>query len=106
MLTRIKKLLGIGPQTDLKVILAGGATLVDVRTREEYAGGHIPGSVNIPLNNLKASLSKIPKNKAVITCCASGMRSGAAKSLLSSKGYAEVHNGGGWRSLGQKIGKL
>jgi rhodanese-related sulfurtransferase len=106
MLTKIKKLLGIGPHTDLKEILAQGATLVDVRTREEYAGGHIPGSINIPLNNLESNLSKIPKNKAVITCCASGMRSGAAKSLLSGKGYAEVHNGGGWRGLGQKIGKL
>jgi len=103
MLTRIKKLLGIGPQTDLKAILAGGATLVDVRTREEYAGGHIPGSINIPLNNLESNLSKIPKNKAVITCCASGMRSGSAKSLLASKGYKEVYNGGGWRSLSQKI---
>jgi len=103
MLTKIKKLLGIGPHTDLKAILAGGATLVDVRTREEYAAGHIPGSINIPLNNLESNLSKIPKNKAVITCCASGMRSGSAKSLLASKGYTEVHNGGGWRSLGQKI---
>ena len=106
MLTTIKKLLGIGPQTDLKEILAQGATLVDVRTREEYAGGHIPGSIKIPLNNLESNLSKIPKNKAVIACCASGMRSGAAKSLLASKGFTEVHNGGGWRSLGQKIGKL
>ena len=105
MINTIKKILGLGPHTDLKEILQSGATLVDVRSKEEYQAGHIPGSVNIPLPLLENRLSSIPKNKAVITCCASGMRSGSAKSLLKAKGY-EVHNGGGWQSLGHKLGKL
>ncbi|MFN6083407.1 MAG: rhodanese-like domain-containing protein, partial [Fluviicola sp.] len=42
-------------------------------------------------------------DKTIITCCASGMRSASAKSLLKSSGYAEVHNGGGWMSLRNKI---
>ncbi len=95
----------MGPKTDLKALLHEGATLVDVRSKEEYQSGHIPGSLNIPLQQLESRLSAIPKSKAVITCCASGMRSGSAKSLLQSRGY-EVHNGGGWRGLGQKLGKL
>ena len=105
MLNTIKKMLGLGPHIDLKEILEAGATLVDVRTKEEYQSGHIPGSLNISLQQLESRLSSIPKNKAVITCCASGMRSGSAKSLLQSKGY-EVHNGGGWKSLGNKLGKI
>jgi phage shock protein E len=105
MLNTLKKLLGLGPHTDLKQIMQAGATLVDVRTKEEFNAGHIPGALNIPLQQLESRLASIPKNKAVITCCASGMRSGSAKSMLSAKGF-EVHNGGGWRSLGQKLGKL
>jgi rhodanese-related sulfurtransferase len=105
MINTIKKILGLGPHIDLKEILQSGATLVDVRSKEEYQAGHIPGSINIPLQQLEGRLASIPKNKAVITCCASGMRSGSAKSLLKAKGY-EVHNGGGWQSLGHKLGKI
>lgn len=105
MIQKLKKILGIGPHSDLKQIMQEGATLLDVRTPEEYKSGHIPGSVNIPLQQLESRLSAIPKNKAVITCCASGMRSGSAKSLLQAKGF-EVHNGGGWQNLAQKLGKI
>jgi rhodanese-related sulfurtransferase len=105
MINTIKKILGLGPHVNLKEVLQSGATLLDVRTKEEYQAGHIPGSLNIPLQQLESRLSSIPKNKAVITCCASGMRSGSAKSMLQAKGF-EVHNGGGWQTLGQKLGKL
>ena len=80
-----------------------GAVIVDVRSPGEFQGGHIKGSINVPLQSIQSSLGKIPKNKTVITCCASGMRSASAKSLLKSAGYAEVHNGGGWMSLENKI---
>jgi phage shock protein E len=105
MISIIKQLFGIGPKVDLSEVHRSGAMLLDVRTKEEYLAGHIPGSVNIPLQQLESRLASIPKNKAVITCCASGMRSGSAKSLLQAKGF-EVHNGGGWQSLGHKLGKL
>jgi len=55
------------------------------------------------LQSLSDSLSRIRKDKPVITCCASGMRSASAKSILKSNGYAEVYNGGGWMSLQNKI---
>lgn len=80
-----------------------GAVIVDVRTAGEFQGGHIRGSINVPLQSIQSSLGKIAKNKTVITCCASGMRSASAKSILKSAGYADVHNGGGWMSLKSKL---
>lgn len=91
-----------GSKVDLKELVMKGAVIVDVRTPGEYAGGHIKGSINIPLQNLDKNLGKLSKDKTIITCCASGMRSGSAKSMLKDKGY-EVHNGGGWASLQSKL---
>lgn len=103
MLNTLKNLFGFGPKTDYAALLEKGAVIIDVRTKGEYQGGHIKGSVNIPLQALESNLSKIRKDKPVITCCASGMRSASAKSILKSKGYTEVYNGGGWMSLQHKI---
>ncbi len=94
-----------GPPTDYKALVSQGTTIVDVRTKAEYASGHVKGSVNIPLGNLSGQYQRIPKDKPVITCCASGMRSGQAKSFLKSQGYAAVYNGGGWMSLEGKLRK-
>jgi phage shock protein E len=98
----LSKLFGF-KSVDYKSLMQNGAMIVDVRSPQEFKGGHIKGAVNIPLQELQRSMGKIPKNKAVITCCASGMRSASAKSLLKSAGYQEVHNGGGWMSLKHKI---
>lgn len=103
MLNKIMEILGLAPKADLGAIAKSGAQIIDVRTKEEYQQGHIRGSVNIPLQNLQNNLSKIKKDKPVITCCASGMRSASAKGILKSSGFAEVHNGGGWQSLQNKI---
>ncbi len=103
MIQLIKNIFGIGPKTDYKELVQSGAQIIDVRTKQEFQGGHIKGSVNIPLQNLSNNLSKIKKDKPVITCCASGMRSASARSILKSKGFSEVYNGGGWMSLQNKI---
>jgi rhodanese-related sulfurtransferase len=50
-------------------------------------------------------LNKLKKDNPIITCCASGMRSASAKSILKSNGFTEVHNGGGWSSLQNKLNK-
>jgi phage shock protein E len=92
-----------GKRADFAQLVKDGAVILDVRTPGEYAGGHIKGSKNIPLQSIQQNLSKIPKDKVIITCCASGMRSGSAKSILLSSGFKEVHNGGGWMSLKGKI---
>ena len=78
-------------------------TIVDVRTPQEFNSGHIKGSINIPVQSLSSQLKKIKKDKPVITCCASGMRSATAASVLKSAGFTEVYNGGGWNSLMNKL---
>ena len=97
MLGALKNL--FGSKVDMEQIINSGAQIIDVRTPGEFAGGHVKGSVNIPLNELPRKLSSIKKDKPVITCCASGMRSASAASILKSNGYTEVYNGGSWLSL-------
>jgi len=103
MIQKLKQMLGFGPSVDYKSLLQNGGIIIDVRTKGEYQGGHIKGSINIPLNVLSDNISKLKKDKAIITCCASGMRSASAKGMLKSSGFTEVHNGGGWMSLQNKI---
>lgn len=103
MIHSIKRLFGLGAKTDYKALLQNGAQIIDVRTKEEYVNGHIQGSVNMPLNNLSSQMNKLKKDKPVITCCASGMRSGVAKNILKSRGFREVYNGGGWMTLQKRI---
>ena len=80
-------------------LLAEGAAIVDVRSKPEYAGGHLKKSINIPLDTLEKNLGKLNKDKPVITCCASGMRSASARSILKANGFNEVVNGGSWTKL-------
>lgn len=85
--------------TRLPSLRQQGATVVDVRSLAEFAGGNAPGSVNIPLPELGSRLDEIPKNAPVVVCCASGTRSGMAKLLLKKHGYPQVFNVGPWRNL-------
>ncbi|AFM03611.1 Rhodanese-related sulfurtransferase [Bernardetia litoralis DSM 6794] len=104
MLDSLKNLFSSKPPVDYKALLEEGAIIIDVRSKGEYAGGHIQKSKNIPLDTLGNQLAQLKdKNQIIITCCASGMRSGSAKSLLQSKGYTNVYNGGGWSGLNGKI---
>ena len=48
MIQMLKNLLGLGPQTNFKELMKNGAQIIDVRTKQEFQGGHLPGSVNIP----------------------------------------------------------
>jgi phage shock protein E len=103
MMELLKRLFGAATKENYAELIKQGAIIVDVRSPDEYKSGHIKGSINIPLNNLGNNLSKLKKDKCIITCCASGMRSASAKSILKSNGFNEVHNGGGWMSLQNKI---
>ena len=88
---------------ELKSLYENGAIIIDVRSVGEYNGGAIPGSKNIPLPQIATKVKDIKKlNKPIITCCASGMRSGSAASVLKSHGI-EVVNGGGWLNLSRKL---
>ena len=104
MIETLKKIFGIGPSADYSQLVKEGAIILDVRTKGEYASGHIRGSVNISVDQLSANLHRLPnKQVPIITCCASGMRSASAKSILEAKGYAQVYNGGSWGRLQSKI---
>lgn len=75
-------------------------TIVDVRTPGEYAGGHVPGSINIPLHEVQQRLDEIKTLKQpLVLCCASGGRSGQATSFLKGHGI-NCENGGSWMSVG------
>ena len=99
----LRSLFGLGPKVDLTAILQQGATILDVRTPAEFAQGHVKGAVNLPLDQLERSLSRVPKNKPVITCCKRGARSGMAESILRKQGF-EAYNGGPWTSVQQLKG--
>jgi rhodanese-related sulfurtransferase len=104
MIETLKKLFGIGPSVNYAQLVKEGAIILDVRTKVEYATGHIKGSINISVDQLSANLHRLPnKDVPIITCCASGMRSASAKSSLKANGYAQVYNGGSWGSLRSKI---
>ena len=102
MLTLLKKLFG-GTAVNYKELVSNGAIIVDVRSASEYKAGHIPGSKNFPVDNIRSKVAELKKfNKPVITVCRSGARSGIAKEILKSAGI-EVYNGGPWTSLKNKL---
>jgi phage shock protein E len=105
MLAAIKNMLGIGPKTDYNELIKQGAIILDVRSKGEFSAGHIKNSINIPVDQLSNNLSKLKDKDKGIICCASGMRSGAAKRILEAGGYKAVYNGGGWSALQNKLRK-
>lgn len=78
--------------------IENGAKVIDVRTPGEFKSGNVKGSINIPLDKLNdASIKKIKKlNAPILVCCASGMRSASAASILKHNGINDVFNGGSW----------
>lgn len=92
-----------GKSESVKDFMDKGAVIIDVRTVGEFREGHIKGSKNIPLDTIGNQIESIKKmNKPVIACCASGMRSAQATSILKSNGI-DVMNGGSWSSLENKL---
>jgi phage shock protein E len=80
----------------MKNLIENGAYLVDVRTPEEFAEGHVNASVNIPLDQITLHLEELKSKSHVIVFCKSGGRSGMAKSILNQAGIDQVTNGGTW----------
>ena len=103
MIAALIKLFSGKPKHNIGEIIAKGALILDVRTPQEYAAGHLKTSVNIPADEVQKRLPEIGKNKPIVACCASGMRSGVACRVLRACGYTEVYNGGSWQDLKQHI---
>lgn len=80
----------------IKQMIAAGATIVDVRTSEEYAEEAYPGAVNIPLAQLSSRLGELgPKDHPIVLYCASGARSAQAARMLKQEGFTNFVNAGG-----------
>ncbi len=72
-------------------LLRGGATLLDVRTAQEFASGHAPGAKNVPVGELTARMTEVPPGVPVVVYCRSGARASAAAKALRAAGYS-AHN--------------
>ena len=78
------------------------ATIVDVRTPEEYAVEHFPDAINIPLDQVAQRINEFKEmSQPIIAYCRSGNRSGIAVSILKQNGIADAVNGGGLDDLKQ-----
>ena len=82
-------------------LIKDGAAIIDVRSKTEFAAGHVKGSMNIRMYQLNSSTDKLKSYNYIITCCRSGNRSGMAKNTLESKGFRNVTNGGSWQNVNQ-----
>lgn len=83
----------------LPELLKQNPFLVDVRSAAEFQSGHVPGAVNIPLNQLSGELQRFKNKQNIIVFCQSGMRSSQAKSMLEKNGITGVTNAGSWQTV-------
>jgi phage shock protein E len=75
-------------------------TVVDVRETHEFATGHFPNAINIPLGIIPLRLDEFKStNGPIVVYCRSGNRSGMAMNLLKQAGLSEVYNGGGLHDM-------
>ena len=101
----------VNPAAATLLINREDAQVIDVREAEEFAAGHLPDAKNVPLAKLADRISEIErfKDKPVIVCCASGMRSGKACGELRKLGFAKIHNLSGgidaWVGAGYPVKK-
>jgi len=96
------------PVTDpaqARALISSGAVVLDVRSPEEFEGGHVEGAVNLPVQDVAGRLGEIEqlvggdRSKPVVVYCGAGGRASKAKETLEAAGYTKVVNGGGYRDL-------
>jgi len=82
-------------------LIEDGALIIDARTAQEYAGGHITGAINIPFDVAVSQFEalNISKNRSIVLYCRSGNRSGRAYQSLTKAGYNNLHNAGGLNDM-------
>ena len=93
---------GEHPQLDLETVLAvEGADkpfLLDVRTPQEFANGHIPGAINIPVDDLRSRLKELPQDRKIAVYCQVGQRGYLATRILMQTGFSAANIGGGYKT--------
>lgn len=75
-----------------QLIDEGEVQIIDVRTSEEYAEGHIPGAVHIPLDTLETRLDELAEDQSYLLVCRSGSRSAQAQQVLEQHGITHTYN--------------
>ncbi len=94
---------GLDTAAAAELIGGGRAFVLDVREDDEWAAGHIPAAIHIPMAQVGARLDELPENSDIVTVCRSGNRSGAVATELARRGY-RVHNLNGgmvaWQAAG------
>ena len=87
----------------IEQLLSQGAKIVDARTPAEFMGGNVPGSINIPLNEVPQRVDEFKSMEVpVLLCCLSGGRSEQATGFLQAQGI-ECYNVGGWMSVNAAV---
>jgi phage shock protein E len=82
-----------------QLIKENKVTIVDVRTRSEFSGGHVSGSINIPLQEIQNRMEELKSlTQPLVLCCASGVRSSQATNFLIQQGIV-CYNGGSWLTV-------
>ncbi|MBL7931641.1 MAG: rhodanese-like domain-containing protein [Bacteroidia bacterium] len=81
-----------------ELIATGKATIVDVRSPEEFEAGHLENSINVPLHEIPVRMDELRKMNNIVLCCASGTRSRHATNVLQKEGIS-CENGGSWIDL-------
>ncbi len=84
---------GSASGADAHALVEKGARLVDLRTPEEFASGHVSGAINIPVQELVQRMAEVgAKETPVVLYCQSGNRSGRAARMLKEAGFTAVHD--------------
>jgi rhodanese-related sulfurtransferase len=93
---------GEHPQEDVEAVLATPVGkrpfLLDVRTPQEFAAGHVPDAVNIPVDDLRSRLGELPHDQEIAVYCQVGQRGYLATRILRQAGFAAVNVSGGYKS--------
>lgn len=81
---------------DAKKLVQDGATLLDVRSQEEFSADHIDGAINIPLDELESRLEELgDRDTKIVVHCLAGGRACTAEAILQQEGFTNVYNFGG-----------
>lgn len=94
---------GDHPQADIDTVLATPASerpfLLDVRTAQEFASGHIPGAVNLPVDDLRSRIKELPQDRKIAVYCQVGQRGYLATRILLQAGISAENLGGGYKTF-------